>query len=99
MPPLPPREVYQRLRDAAMGVRTLHVIQALGHGHLLVDIEDWQLTLDFAEQTLHHCEHCRASDGRSGALDSWQRYGTDPVSLLSTWELAQLEHLLKASHY
>lgn len=99
MPALPPREVYQRLRDAAMGVRTLQVIQALDHGHLLIDIEGWQLTLDFAEQTLHHCESCQASDGRSGALDSWQRYGTDPISLLSTWELAQLEQLLKASHH
>ena len=34
------------------------------------------------------------TDGREGALDSWQRYGTDPVSLLSTWELAQIERLL-----
>jgi hypothetical protein len=30
----------------------------------------------------------------AGVLDSWQRYGTDPVSLLSTWELAQIERLL-----
>ncbi|MGH8329295.1 MAG: DUF7693 family protein, partial [Pseudomonas fluorescens] len=29
-----------------------------------------------------------------GVFDSWQRYGTDPVSLLSTWELAQIERLL-----
>ncbi|MHC8319979.1 DUF7693 family protein [Pseudomonas sp. GB2N2] len=27
-------------------------------------------------------------------IDSWQRYGTDPVSWLSTWELAQIERLL-----
>jgi hypothetical protein len=27
-------------------------------------------------------------------LEGWQRYGTDPVSLLSTWELAQIERLL-----
>jgi hypothetical protein len=34
------------------------------------------------------------TDGREGALDHWQRYGTDPVSLLSTWELAQIVRLL-----
>ena len=34
------------------------------------------------------------TDGREGALDHWQRYGTAPVSLLSTWELAQIERLL-----
>jgi hypothetical protein len=31
-------------------------------------------------------------------LDTWQRYGTDPVSLLSTWELAQVERLLLTSY-
>ncbi|MBD9603105.1 MULTISPECIES: hypothetical protein [unclassified Pseudomonas] len=34
------------------------------------------------------------TDSREGALERWQRYGTDPVSLLSTWELAQIERLL-----
>jgi hypothetical protein len=34
------------------------------------------------------------TDGHQGALDRWQRYGTGPVSLLSTWELAQIERLL-----
>jgi hypothetical protein len=43
---------------------------------------------------LHHCQHCRSPDGREGTLQAW-RYGTDPVSLLSTWELAQVERLLR----
>ena len=34
------------------------------------------------------------TDRREGALDRWQRYGTDPVSLLCSWELAQIERLL-----
>jgi len=29
-------------------------------------------------------------------MAAWQRYGTDPVELLSTWELAQVSGLLKA---
>ncbi|MFK8330562.1 hypothetical protein M2D63_011165 [Pseudomonas sp. BJa5] len=88
MPTLNPREVYQQLRDAALGLRPL---RRLGDE---VDIEGWRLTLDFDGTHLHHCLHCRSTDGREGALDDWPR-GTDPVSLLSTWELAQVERLLR----
>jgi hypothetical protein len=38
-------------------------------------------------------EQARAPDGR-GDVATWQRYGTNPVDLLSTWELAQIERLL-----
>ncbi|MDD2050837.1 DUF7693 family protein [Pseudomonas putida] len=95
MPTLLSREVYQQLRDAAMGVRVLrHLQQHQVDGQLWVDIEGWQLLLDFEGGHLHHCEHCRHPDGREGSLDSWQRYGTNPVSLLSTWEMAQIERIL-----
>ena len=35
-------------------------------------------------------------DGRVGTLELWQRYGTDPVGLLSSWEHEQLERLLSS---
>ncbi|MDD0974636.1 DUF7693 family protein [Pseudomonas fontis] len=96
MSPLSARETYQCLRDAAMGTHTLQRLDLrCPPGHVVVDIEGWQLTLDFSGEQLHHCQHCRCPDGRQGSLDTWQRYGTDPVSLLSTWELAQLEKLLR----
>ena len=89
------REVCQRLRDAALGVLALKVSEAPAEAGLVaIDIEGWYLLLDFEGQRLHHCEFARNGDGQEGALDSWQRYGTDPVSLLSTWELAQIENLL-----
>ena len=95
MPPLTTREIYQLLRDAALEVRPLRLIgEPSASGLVQVDIEGWQLTLDFDGTRLRHCQRCRTPDGREGALDSWQRYGTDPVSLLSTWELAQIERLL-----
>jgi len=95
MPSLTPREVYQQLRDAALGVRPLQSLAPHSAcGQIQVDIEGWQLLLDFEGHRLHHCAHCRHPDGREGSLDTWQRYGTDPVSLLSTWELAQIERLL-----
>lgn len=98
MPTLLPREVYQQLRDAAMGVRTLQKLDAgLIGERVWVEIEGWKLLLDFDGKRLHHCEQCTHPDGRQGSLATWQRYGTDPVSLLSTWEMAQIEQLLMHS--
>ncbi|WP_192561572.1 DUF7693 family protein [Pseudomonas gozinkensis] len=88
------REVCQRLRDAALGVCALRVT-GMRTGQVSVDIEGWHLRLDFDDQRLHHCADCHCPDGREWTLDTRQRFGTDPVSLLSTWELAQIEGLLR----
>lgn len=94
MPALTAREVCQILRDAALEVRPLRRLdEPCETAQVRVDIEGWQLTLDFDGRHLHHCQHCRSPGGREGSLDAW-RFGTDPVSLLSTWELAQIERLL-----
>ncbi|RRW59762.1 hypothetical protein EGJ53_26740 [Pseudomonas fluorescens] len=90
------REVCQRLREAALGVLGFEVCQVMSEtGLIAVDIDGWHLRLDFAEGHLHHCEYARNCAGDEAMLDTWQRYGTDPVSLLSTWELAQIERLLR----
>ena len=87
------REVYQSLRDAALGIRPLQRLdEQPGAGLMQVDIEGWRLTLDVDGNHLRHCQRCQSPDGREGVFDSWQR--TDPVSLLSTWELTQVERLL-----
>ena len=92
MPPLTAREVYQTLRDAALGIHPLRRFdKPAGAGQVQVDIDGWRLTLDVDGV---HVRHCHRPDGREGDLDSWQRYGTDPVSFLSAWELAQIEQLL-----
>ena len=88
------REVCQRLREAALGVLAFSCEVRTEAGLVTVDIDGWRLVLDFEGERLHHCEYARNCDGYEGALDSWQRFGTDPVSLLSTWELAQIERLL-----
>ena len=90
------REVSQRLREAALGVLVLKICERPAEAGLVtVDIGGWQLRLDVEGGRLHHCECARNGDGQEGSLERWQRYGTDPVSLLSTWELAQIEQLLK----
>lgn len=88
------RDVCQRLREAALGVLMFNRLEASGAAGLVaVDIEGWRLLLDVEGGRLHHCEHCRCPDDREWHFNS--RYGTDPVNLLSTWELAQIENLLK----
>ncbi|WP_025109048.1 hypothetical protein [Pseudomonas sp. H1h] len=88
------RDVCQRLREAALGVLKFERCMTPADGGLAaVDIEGWRLLLDVEGGRLHHCDHCRCPDGREWRFDS--RYGTDPVNLLSTWELAQIESLLK----
>lgn len=95
MPPLTTREIYQLLRDAALEVRPLRSLEEpCESGLIRVDIEGWRLTLEVDGNHLRHCRYCQSPDGREVGADSWQRYGTDPVSLLSTWELARIEHLL-----
>lgn len=91
--PLTAREVYQQLRDVALGLRPLQRLdQQPEPGLVLVDIEGWRLSLDIDGVRLRHCLRCQSAQGR--VFDAGQRFGTDPVSLLSTWELAQIERLL-----
>ncbi|MNF58374.1 hypothetical protein D3C84_399260 [compost metagenome] len=95
VPTLTAREVYQQLRDAAQGIRAFErVDQSPESGHVRVDIDGWRLVLDVDDKHLRHCLHGQSPEGREWALDNGQRFGTDPVSLLSTWELAQIERLL-----
>lgn len=61
-----------------------------------VEIDGWRQALFNDSDCLDYCEECRAPDGRTGSLETWQRYGTDPVDLLSGWEREQLERLLNA---
>jgi hypothetical protein len=97
--PLTAREVYQVLKDVALGIRimTRACNQSwceIYHDLMPVEIDGWRLTLFNDGGTLDYCEDCRSPDGRIGSIETWQRYGTDPVKLLSGWEREQLERLL-----
>jgi len=92
------REVYQVLKDTALGVRFAQAEPApsTDAGLLSVDIEGWKLTLYRERGHLLHCAACQAPDGRACTLENWHRFGTNPVDLLSQWERAQLEQMLAA---
>lgn len=100
-PPLTAREVCQVLRDIALGLRVMRrsdapPISGLSSECTWVQADGWTLALCTAEGELISCPACQSSDGRCGSEETWQRYGTDPVHLLSTWELGQVRRLLIA---
>jgi hypothetical protein len=99
--PLTALKVCQVLTDVALGKRIMmrSSIQSwneIYHGLMPVEIDGWVLTLFNDCDTLDYCGDCRTPDGRVGTVEDWQRYGTDPVELLSGWEREQLERLLNA---
>ncbi|MGN2407779.1 DUF7693 family protein [Pseudomonas viridiflava] len=95
------REAYQVLRGIALGVRTMRRLGTKSWpdiycGQMTVETDGWVVTFYNDCDTLDYCDSCYSPDGRAYIFDSMQRYGTDPVELLSTWEYAQLEKLLSA---
>lgn len=76
-----------------MGVRALQRADRFSQDGLQqVTIDGWLLTLEVSSSGPTRCLYCRGPDGREGSFESWLR--TDPVSLLSAWELAQIVRLL-----
>ncbi|MFY1664027.1 DUF7693 family protein [Pseudomonas sp. Pseu.R1] len=101
LPELTAREVCQALREVTFGRRTISKVG--GHSwdevyacHFIVDVEGWHVTLHNDCDTLDYCEKALCPDGRRWAFDPGDRYGTDPVALLSTWEHQTLERMLNA---
>lgn len=77
------RDVCQRLREAALGVRLFNLCPSPGDAGLMaVDIDGWRLLLEVEGGRLHHCEHCHSPEDGDWYFNA--RYGTDPVNLLST---------------
>ncbi|MBF8659935.1 DUF7693 family protein [Pseudomonas putida] len=98
-PSLAPREVYQILRDIALGIRDLQRVSEpswaeMACGSITVQADGWVLTLCNENGALDHCIRCSSPDGRTYQFDACQPYGTNPVVFLSTWEHAQLLRLL-----
>uniref|UniRef100_UPI00403877B6 DUF7693 family protein n=1 Tax=Pseudomonas bambusae TaxID=3139142 RepID=UPI00403877B6 len=93
------REVCQALREVTFGRRTMSKLDGPARDevyvrHFIVDIEGWHVTLHNGCGTLDYCEEALCPDGRRWAFDPGDRYGTDPVALLSTWEHQTLERML-----
>lgn len=95
------REACQVLRDIALGERIMRRLgdqswRTIYCGLMTVEVDGWVITFCNDCDSLDYCDSCYSPDGRAYLFDSSQRFGTDPVELLSTWEHAQLERLLLA---
>ncbi len=94
------REVSQVMREAIFG---RSVISKVGHeswdeiyaGHFQINVDGWEMSIYNDCYQLDYCEQCVSPDGRRWSFDSGDRFGTDPIALLSTWEHQTLEQLLK----
>lgn len=99
--PLTAREVCQVLRDIALQTRVMRRVEAPASASALnhtvtVKVDGWVLELSTSDGALAYCQSCQSPDGRAGSCETWQRYGSDPVQWLSTWELEQVRRLLIA---
>lgn len=95
------REVCQVLREVTFGRRTMTKVGSQTWGdvyacHFPVDVDGWRITLSLDCDTLGYCEEALSSAGLVWAFGSGDRYETNPVALLSTWEHQTLERMLKA---
>ena len=91
------REVYQVLKDIALEVRQITRLSPGDGGVVHVHVDGWTISLHNEGHELDLCTACTAADGRSADAQSWQRFGTDPVHLLSRWEHEQLQRLLSTA--
>jgi broad specificity phosphatase PhoE len=95
------REVCQVLREVTFERRMMTKVHQASWdevcaGHFLIDIDGWQVSIFNDCDTLDYCEECLSPDGRRWTFNAGDRYGTDPVAMLSTWEHQTLELMLKA---
>ncbi|VVO40343.1 hypothetical protein [Pseudomonas fluorescens] len=94
------REVSQVLREAIFG---RSVMSKVGHeswdkiyaGHFQINVDGWEISIYNDCDQLDYCEQGVSPEGRRWSFDSGNRFGTDPIALLSTWEHQALEQLLK----
>lgn len=101
LPALTAREVGQVLREVVFERRKMSrvdstILEQAHTNRAVVAVDGWLVTLHSDGEVLEYCETCVSPDGRRWALDSGNRYGTDPVALLSTWEHQSLGALLRA---
>ncbi|MEN5028120.1 hypothetical protein [Pseudomonas sp. Ps21-P2] len=97
--PLSARDTCQVLRDIALGIRMMRRVGGnaqvdIDSGLMTVEADGWLITFYKEHNALDHCDRCLSPEGRVYLFDARQRYGTDPLELLSTWERGQLETLL-----
>lgn len=91
-------EVYQILRDALKGIRSMRRIaqqswDEIYCGLMTIEVDGWQITFFIDCGDLDYCDNCVSPDGRKYEFSSKDAF--DPVGLLSSEEHRKLEELLR----
>lgn len=94
------RDVCQVLREVTFGRREMTKMgnqtwDEVCPSQFVIDIDGWRITLHNDCGTLDYCKEAVSPDGLRWGFDPGDRYGTDPVALLSTWEHQTLERMLE----
>lgn len=94
------REVYQLLKDVALGIRKMTNAgetcwNQVYSGNATFNVDGWKVTLYNDCGELDYCDECVSPNGRVGTFETWSRFGTDPIQLLSQWERGQIEARLQ----
>lgn len=101
LPDLTAREVCQVLREVTFGRSAMNVaprspLDEADTGAVIVDVDGWRITIYSESDGLAYCAACVSPQGRRWSFEPGDRRGTDPIALLSTWEHATLDRLLKS---
>jgi len=101
LPNLTAREVCQILREvtferSAMTVAPRSTLDEADTDTVIVDVDGWRITLHNDCDGLAYCAACVSAQGQRWAFEPGDRLDTNPVALLSTWEHATLDRLLKS---
>ena len=96
------REVYEVLRDTALGVLAVRRLSTqtwseIYCGMMTIEVEGWVITLYNDCNSLDYCDSCYSPDGRSYDYSSPLNQGTDPVELLSSTEHELMEARLNVA--
>lgn len=91
-------EVYQILRDALKGIRSMRRIAQQSWveiycGLMTIEVDGWQITFFIDCGDLDYCDNCVSPGGRKYEFSSKDAF--DPVGLLSSDEHRKLEELLR----
>lgn len=92
------QEVYQVLREALSGTRSMRRItqeswNEIYCGLMTVQVDGWQITFFVDCGDLDYCDNCISTDERKYEFSSLN--GLDPVGLLASDEHHQLEEMLR----
>lgn len=95
-------DVVEQLRKAIRGEVAVSLVGNIGWdetyaGDCEFRVGDWTIVFFNDCDELDYCDRASAPDGRVGDFDEWMDIGHDPIGMLDSSEIAELEALLSSA--